>query len=213
MEQKRTLGDEANGHEDSGSGIYQQLSLSHRTRKKKNGREQKTIKSHPVVSPMRQQTHRKDQGNKCRCALIRPISIPEAFVIKPKPPIKCYRTGKVWKCPPKALKRGGPMDLVKSCSDSDLLDPKSSTSPNRRHSNWELDGNELHSSFNSDSPLHSPSTFSPVWRNLTDCSLCSYCLADINLIVRSNLQVSNSVNNFLYDFLPSNSFQHIILWQ
>ena len=221
MEQKRTLGgdgDEANGHEDSGSGIYQQFSLSRRMRKKRVGRDQKTSKiAFPVASPIRQQM---DQGKKSRCALIRPISIPEAFVIKPAPPSKCYRTGKVWsrkRSPTHTLKRGE--GLAKSSSDSNLLNRKSNQQ-HRRHSYWELDDQNVqqpdNSPSNSSSPLHSPihtSSFSPVWlESATGCSSCSYCLADLTLIMQSNARFRN-MGNLLFDFLPSNSFQHIILWQ
>lgn len=225
MEQKRTLGgdgDEANGHEDSGSGIYQQFSLSRRMRKKRFGRDQKTSKiAHSVASPIRQQM---DQGKKSRCSLIRPISIPEAFVIKPTPPSKCYRTGKVWsrkRSPAHILKRGRPSSqiLAKSFSDSSLL-IRESNQLHRRLSYWEIDHNALHSdnslSANYSSPLHfpiHPSISNPVWlESSTGCSSCSYCLANLTFIMESNAQFSNA-GNLLFDFLPSNSFQHIILWQ
>jgi hypothetical protein len=236
MEQKRTLtGDEANGHENSVPGIYHHTSYNSRMRKKQKNRSalrkdilpssccelalqmQKMLKiSYPIDSVKKTSS---------RLTIIRPLAIPDIFIAKPIPPMKSYRTGKVWsKKRPHEPKKCDNQTVAKSCSDSNLSkDRLSSLLPKRRHSYVEhdlpsTDTNSL-PIINSSTNLHSPKHLNQMLIDPLACRQvprvvpCVHCLMDVGFVsqvTQNRLLIDRNLTSLLNDFLQTTGFQHII---
>lgn len=219
MEQKRTLaGDDTNGHESSASGIYNTFST--RMRKKQKSRQLKTTRKDLMSWPPCL-GHSLTYGNSSkdsRISLIRPLTVPDIFVKKPTPPLKSYRTGKVWslKRPCEPIKRIRTA-IAKSRSDSHLLSQEPRLL-NRRHSLIDQDLLLIHN-------RASPATFTPCFlHSLSQLNqksspsacrgfICMNCLIDvgyISYVTRSKLTVDSSLINLLNNFIHTSSFQHIL---
>lgn len=232
MEQKRTLtSDEANGHESSVPGIYHHTSFNSRMRKRQKSRSslrKDALTSSRCELALQMQkmlgvTHLSDGAKKSsssRLTLIRPLSIPDVFIVKPAPPLKSYRTGKVWsKKRPHETKKIDRQDVIKSRSDSNLLKHQlSSRLSKRRHSYVE------HAVLETDTiplPIKKSSTnlhsvnFSELRSNISACRAvpCINCLMDVNYVshvTQNRLLIDRSLTTLLNDFLPTSGFQHII---
>ena len=237
MEQKRTLaGDEANGHENSVPGIYHHTSFNSRMRKKQKNRSalRKDILPSSCcelglqMQKMLKITYTNDSGKKSsnsRLALIRPLAIPDIFIAKPTPPLKSYRTGKVWsrKRPHEARKYES-HTVTKSRSDSNLHKHQlSSCLPNRRHSYVEQNLPQVEKiSFPiiSSSPnLHSQKHLNQMLMNPLACREvprvvpCINCLMEVGYVSHVNqnrLLNDRNLTSLLNQFLHTSGFQHII---
>lgn len=224
MEQKRTLtGDEANGHDNSGSGIYHTFhSHNGRMRKKAKNRQPKAVK-HDVIMLWNQCSpiERSTASQNSRISLIRPLRIPEIFVRKPPPPPKSFRTGKVWsRKRPHEMQKFNRRTVVRSRSDSHLVEQQPSTRPsNRRFSHIEQKSSNVEiKSFaktSSQTNLHSSTSRFLKVSNFLACREfpCIHCLIEVGYVsysTRSRLLSDRRLENVLNDFLYTSGFQHII---
>jgi hypothetical protein len=237
MEQKRTLGgDEANGHENSVPGIYHHTSFNSRMRKKQKNRSalRKDILPSSCcelglqMQKMLKITYSADSGKKSsnsRLTLIRPLAIPDIFIAKPTPPLKSYRTGKVWsRKRPHEPKKCDSRTVAKSRSDSNLLKHQlSHRFPKRRHSYVEhdLQSAEKISSplISSSTNLHSPKHLKQMLINPLACREvprvvpCINCLKEVGYVshmTQNRLLIDRNLSSLLNDFLQTSGFQHII---
>lgn len=226
MEQKRTLtGDEANNVHENNSvpGIYHHTSYNSRMRKRQKSRSslrKDTLTSSCCELAFQMQkmlgvTHLTDAVKKTsRLTLIRPLSIPDIFIVKPAPPLKSYRTGKVWskKRAPHELKDN--QAVIKSRSDSNL-NMHQLVIPKRRHSYVEhavLDAIPINQK--SSTNLHS-ATLLELRSNISACRAlpcinCSMAVDYVSHVTQNRLLIDRSLTTLLNDFLPTTGFQHII---
>lgn len=201
MEQKRTLtGDEANGHDNnSASGTsHTYYSCNGRTRKKsKQSRQSSGIRKDVMWCTQRAPVGRSVKRSNSRVRLIRPLRIPEVFILKPPPPPKCYRTGKVWsrKRPARDTPKNSRRNVARSRSESHI--PKqSSRSTKRRHSYMEQAVPAIGSCLSKARDL--------------PCINCLIEVGYVSFATRGRLLVDRTLNGLLNDFLYTTSFQHII---
>ncbi len=207
MEQKRTLtGDEANGHDNSGSGIYHNNSFKSRMRKKQNHRQSRVLTNDILTSSCYEKSSAV-KSSSYRVTIIRPLRIPDIFIKKPTPPLKIFRTGKIWsvKRPHAESKKCFRQTVSRSRSDSHLLKERSSSSlVKRRYSH--LDVPAVGSFPILPTNVHSLTHFS---RKVP----CINCLIDIGYVsftTRNRLSADRYLNSLLNDFLPTSGFQHIL---
>lgn len=239
MEQKRTLTGDENGHEDSGSGIYNNLSLErNEARKKRKNRlllppakKDRCCKPRHGAPPL-------EAGRKKDARIIRRLVIPDIFIPKPPPPIVIYRTGKVWsrKLPPQPPKKVvhaaaaafARLSVAKSSSDSHLPANNKQRQPSRptirRHSHKEI-GFTPHSRPTAivSYPfilLDAESRYQ-LWLNGSTCSAvkaihkrkspCVHCLSKVNQVAQGSLHSDRELTLLLNDFYPTSVFQHLVL--
>ena len=207
MEQKRTLtGDEANGHDNSGSGIYHNNSFKPRMRKKPNNRQSRALTNDIMTSSCYEKSSAV-KSSSYRVTIVRPLRIPDIFIKKPTPPLKIYRTGKIWsvKRPHAESKKCFRQTVAKSRSYSHLLKERSSSLQKRRHSHLDV---PAAGSF----PILLPNTIHSL-SHFSRKVPCIHCLIDVGCVsstTRNRLSADRYLTSLLNDFLTTTGFQHII---